>query len=133
MNITRTLAAGSLASALFAGALAAAPAASAKGIDVRTSGTCSIASTWKIKAKAENSRIQVELEVDQNRVGKSWSVVMKDNGVQVYSGTSVTTAPSGSFNVSRTIANRAGTDTITATARNAATGELCSARVVYPG
>jgi hypothetical protein len=57
---------------------------------------------------------------------------MKDNGVLVHSGTARTVGPSGSFGVAKRIANRAGTDTITATAKRAATGQTCSARVVFP-
>ena len=77
--------------------------------------------------------MEVELEVDSNRVGQSWSWRIKDNGVLVRSGTATTVAPSGSFDVERRIANRAGTDTITAYARHAASGQTCSARLVFRG
>ena len=99
---------------------------------MRTSGTCSQGATWKLKAKTDDGRLEVELEVDSNRVGQSWSVRLKDNGVLVWSGTRTTLAPSGSFEVERRIANRAGTDTITAYARHAASGQTCSARLVIP-
>jgi hypothetical protein len=125
----RTLAAIALTGALVA---TAAPAALAKGTEVRTSGTCSSGATWKLKAKTDDGRIQVELEVDSNRVGQTWSVRLKDNGVLVYSGTAKTVAPSGSFSVARRIANRAGTDTLTATATRTATGQTCSARLAFP-
>jgi hypothetical protein len=125
----RTLAAIALTGALVA---TAAPAALAKGTEVRKSGTCSAGATWKLKAKTDNGRIQVELEVDSNRVGQTWSVRLRDNGVLVHSGTARTVAPSGSFKVARRIANRAGTDTITATARHTASGQTCSARLVFP-
>lgn len=126
----RTLAALAITGALVA---TTAPAALAKGGDVRTSGTCSAGATWKLKAKADDGRLEVELEVDSNRVGQAWSVRLKDNGVLVYSGARRTLAPSGSFEVERRIANRAGTDTITATATHAASGQTCSARVAFPG
>jgi hypothetical protein len=54
---------------------------------------------------------------------------MTDNGTQVFAGTRTTVAPSGSFSVSRHIANRAGTDTIVARASNAKTGETCTGTV----
>jgi len=110
----------------------AGPAALAKGTEVRSSGTCSSGATWKLEAKTDDGRIQVELEADSNRVGQTWSVRLKDNGVLVYSGTAKTGAPSGSFSVGRRIANRAGTDTITATATRTATGQTCSARLAFP-
>jgi len=110
----------------------AGPAALAKGTEVRSSGTCSSGATWKLEAKTDDGRIQVELEADSNRVGQTWSVRLKDNGVLVYSGTAKTGAPSGSFSVGRRIPNRAGTDTVTATATRTATGQTCSARLAFP-
>jgi len=124
-----------LAAIALTGALVAtvAPAAMAKGTEVRKSGTCSQGATWKLKAKTDNGRVEVELEVDSNRVGQTWSVQLRDNGVLVHSGTARTVAPSGSFEVARRIANRAGTDTITAFAKHPASGQTCSARLVFPG
>ncbi|WP_406829435.1 hypothetical protein ABEG17_10540 [Pedococcus sp. KACC 23699] len=107
--------------------------ASAKGLDVRASGHCSKGSVWKLKAKADDGWIQTELEVDSNKVGQTWSVRLADNGVQQWSGTRRTVAPSGSFSLERRVANRAGTDRITATARTTSTGETCTAVVVFRG
>jgi len=114
-------------------AVGAAPA-SAKGVEVRAGGHCgTTATTWKLKAKAEGSRIETELELDSNRVGQTWTVTLTDNGVRVYSGTRRTIAPSGSFSVERLLANRAGRDAITASARNLATGQTCRGTVTFPG
>jgi hypothetical protein len=108
--------------------LAAPGIANAKGgNDVRANGRCSASSTSKIKIKADNGRIETEFEVDQNRVGQKWNVSIRDNGVLVAAGQSTTTAPSGSFEFARRIPNRAGTDRVTASARNPVTGETCSA------
>lgn len=125
----RTLAAAALTTVL---AATAAPAAIAKDAEVRASGTCSRGAVWKLKAKADDGRLEVELEVDSNRVGQVWSWSMSDNGARVASGSARTLAPSGSFEVERRIANRAGADVITATSRHAATGQTCRARVVFP-
>ena len=133
MSAIRTLATGSALAALVAVGVTAAPAASAKGLEVRSAGSCSIASTWKLKAKADNGRIQVEYEVDSNRVGQTWAVRILDNGVRVAAGTATTVAPSGSFTFSRIIPNVAGTDTIVGVATKAATGETCRGRVVFAG
>ena len=115
--------------------IATAPAAAADsgpgggGGEVIATGNCSGATDWKMKAKPDNGLIEVEFEVDSNRVGQTWAVRITDNGVQVFAGNRVTQAPSGSFEVQRRVANRAGVDHFVGTARNPATGELCTGRV----
>jgi hypothetical protein len=109
-------------------ALSVPAAAGAKTGDVRARGTCTGASTSKIKLSPEGGRIETELEVDQNRVGQRWIVAITDNDVVVVFTSATTTAPSGSFSVRRLLANRTGTDRISAWAGNPATGELCNAR-----
>lgn len=104
----------------------AAPAAFAKGGGVTSRGTCATG-TWKLKAAHDSGRIQVEFEVDTNRVGQVWAVRLSDNGVLVFSGNQTTTAPSGSFTVRRLITDRAGTDAIKATATRGTT--TCTGRV----
>ena len=84
-------------------------------------GTCTAASTAKLKLSRENGRVEVEFEVNQNRNGVRWSVVLRRNG-QVFRRVSrVTLAPSGSFEV-RALA---GGGRITATATRP--GETCRA------
>jgi hypothetical protein len=125
----RTAALG-IMSALALGTIATVPAyASGGGTAVTRQGTCTGASSTKITVKHDDGIIETQFEVDSNRVGQAWNVVIKDNGVTVFTGTRTTTAPSGSFEVDRRIANRAGTDTIAASARNPRTGESCTARV----
>ena len=96
--------------------LALADSASAKGggTAVQSTGAYTGGGTFKLKAKHDSGRIQVEYEVDTNKVGQVWTVTLTDNGVVVYQGANKTVAPSGSFTVSRLIADRAGTDTIRA-------------------
>jgi hypothetical protein len=86
------------------------------GTDVRSTGTCSGGGVFELKAKADDGRIEIEYEVDTNRAGQVWNVRLNDNGVTVFSGTATTIAPSGSFTLRRMIPNRAGADTIRATA-----------------
>lgn len=105
--------------------------AAAKTGDIIKTGQCSGASTWKLKLSPENGQIEVEFEVDQNVVGDSWRVVIKDNGVRVFSGRRTTQAPSGSFEVRKVIANRAGADNIAAKATNLRTAEVCSASATF--
>ena len=116
------------AAALALGLLAlAVPSAQAQGGggDVRTSGSCSASTDWKLKAKPDNGRIEVEFELDSNVSGQTWAVTLTDNGARVFAGTRMTAGPSGSFTVQRRIANRAGADSLVATAMNSATGETC--------
>ena len=115
--------------ALSLAALAAVPLAAAKDGDVRVSGRCTKASTAKLKLSEEDGRIEVELEVDQNRNGVRWTVVLRRNGAIVRRATRVTRAPSGSFELRALAANRAGADRFTATATRR--GERCSARASF--
>jgi hypothetical protein len=103
----------------------------AKDGDVFVRGVCTATSTSKLKLSAEGSRIEVEFEVDQNRNGVPWTVVLTRNGTRVAQLTRVTKAPSGSFEARKVIANRASPDVVKATAQRA--GETCSAPATFCG
>jgi hypothetical protein len=103
----------------------------AKDGDMLVRGTCTGASASKLKLGTENGRIEVELEVDQNRNGVGWTVVLTRDGTRVARMTRVTRAPSGSFSARRVIANPAGSNVVRATATRA--GETCSARATFRG
>ena len=106
-------------------ALIAAPAAVAKDGDVLRPGACTGVSTSKIKLSEENGRIEVEFEVDQNRNGVRWNILIRQNGRRVANVVRVTRGPSGSFEARIVAPNRAGTDTFVATATRS--GESCRA------
>jgi hypothetical protein len=119
---------------LAAALLVVAPAALAgndRDREVLRTGTCSAGSTWKLKAKLDNGRLETEFEVDQNRVGRRWSVTIVQNGRTVFSGIRRTLAPSGSFEARRLLANQAGADRIVARARALAGGETCRGALSY--
>ena len=99
--------------------------ASAKAGDVIRTGACSGSSDWKLKLSPQDGRIEVEYEVDSNKVGQTWSVRLFENGNRIFAGKRVTKAPSGSFTVRVLGNNTAGTDSFRARASNAATGEAC--------
>jgi len=105
--------------------IAPATASGGGGGDVVRSGNCSGSADWKLKAKPDNGRIEVEGEVDANRNGQSWHWRILHNGGVSARGTSTTHAPSGSFSVTRRLVNAPGTDSIGWRARNAATGQMC--------
>ena len=107
-------------------ALVAAGPSFGKDGDKLVRGTCTKASTSKLKLSEEDGRIEVEFEVDQNRNGVRWSVVLRRPSAVVVRTTRVTRAPSGSFELRRVVANRAGVDRLTARATSPA-GEVCTA------
>jgi hypothetical protein len=110
----------------------AAPAHASGGDDAnRNSGGCSGSTTWKIKAKADDGRIEVEAEIDSNRAGQTWTWKLKDNGDVVATGQSMTAGRSGSFSVERKPGNQSGTDRFVFRAVQADTGEVCRATVSW--
>jgi len=69
------------AAALVAALSVVASTALAKGgPGVVKTGKCSASSHWKLKAKADDGRIETEFQVDQNRNGKRWRVTLVSNG-----------------------------------------------------
>ena len=126
MRTIRALAPIAAATALL---VPAAPGLAKKGDDdgrVIKRGDCSGASNWKLKAKPDDGRLEVEFEVDQNRNNVRWNVRIRRNGKSVASGARRTKAPSGSFSFERKIANPAGKDRISAVAKRG-NGETCRA------
>lgn len=117
---------GSLAIGLLAAGMLSGPVAvAAKSDAIIRTGSCTGSSDWKLKAKLDNGRIEVEYEVDQNVNGQVWNVKLKDNGTKFWQGQKTTQAPSGSFSVTKRTNNAAGTDTIVGRAVNSNTGEVC--------
>jgi hypothetical protein len=118
--ITHTLPAAALTTAaLAAGLFAAAGPASAShggGDRVVSSGQCTQRGTYTLKAKHDDAALEIEYEVDTNRVGQTFVVRLTDDGNLIAKRTVTTTAPSGSFSIQKRTANLAGTDTIRARA-----------------
>ena len=113
-----------------AGVLAAATPIAAKDGDVLVRGTCTNASTSKLKLSEEDGRIEVEFEVDQNRSGVRWSVTLRRATTVLLRTTRVTRAPSGSFEVRRVVADLAGSDRISARATSPS-GEVCRVTATF--
>jgi hypothetical protein len=122
-----------LAIAVLAAAAFATSAALAHNGDreVIKRGSCSGNATWKLKAKADDGRIETEFEVDQNRVGRKWRVIIKQNGIVRADVVKTTQAPSGSFEVRRLLPNMAGSDFIVAKATALATGQSCRGALTF--
>jgi hypothetical protein len=109
--------------------LSLAPAAQGRGTEVIRRGSCSASSDWKLKAKPDDARIEVEFEVDSNVVGQTWIVTIRQNGGRIFRGSRVTQGPSGSFELKRRPSDTAGVDRFIARATNPGTGETCVGHV----
>jgi hypothetical protein len=97
--------------------VAATPAfASGGGGGVSSSGACTNGGHFELKAKHDDSAIELEYQVDSNRAGQVWAVRITDNGAIVVSRHATTAGPSGSFTVRKVIADRPGPDKIRARA-----------------
>lgn len=126
-SILTRLAAGALVAAI--APVAVAPAAHAGDDEKIRRGSCTGATDWKIKAKTDDNRIEVEAEIDSNVNGQQWRWVLRHNGSVSARGTSQTQPPSGSFEVERKTVDAPGVDTYRFRARHA--GEVCVARIRY--
>jgi hypothetical protein len=124
-----TLAVAALAATAFVAA--GTPPAAANDDDVIVEGNCSKRSDYKLKASPEDGRIEIEGEVDSNRVGQTWRWKLWHNGSLTGQGMRRTTGGSGSFEVRRVIVDIAGTDWSTFKARNLRSGEICRGVVGY--
>lgn len=120
-----------LAAMLLALAPTALAGQSKGGKGIIKQGKCTGSSTWKLKVKSDDGRLQTEFEVDQNRVGKRWRVTLVRDGSTVFRGIRATVAPSGSFTVRRLLAASAGTTRIVASAKALQSGESCRAVVSF--
>jgi hypothetical protein len=109
--------------------LVAPASASGGGGDVRTSGGCSGSAHWKLKAKPDDGRIEVEAQVDSNAVGQRWDWTLKHNGSVSASGSKSTAGVSGSFEVRRRMANLAGTDHFVFRATHR--GQVCRGTIAF--
>jgi hypothetical protein len=128
MNITTRIAAVTLVAAVLPLAGGTAAQAGDDGRVIRE-GSCSGSADWKIKAKPDDGKIEVEAEIDSNRNGQVWRWRLKHNGNLRARGTATTHAPSGSFEVTRRTNDAAGTDSFKFRAVHKRTGQVCVARV----
>ena len=96
---------------------------------VINTGSCSGSTDWKIKAKPDDGRIEVEAEIDSNKAGQRWRWVLKHDGGVTARGKSVTRGPSGSFSVERRTVDADGRDRFTFRAVHRSSGEVCVAKV----
>jgi hypothetical protein len=128
-SVTRVAGAFTITAGLALAMTVPAQASHGGGDGVQQSGKCSQGSTWKLKAKTDDGRIEVEAEIDSNKVGQVWSWRIADNGTLAAKGQSTTRGPSGSFSVERKVPNQTGPDTFVLAAKTGSTGETCKGSV----
>jgi hypothetical protein len=122
-KVSMLMVAGALA--ISAVALSAPAALASTSSDVKRTGTCGT-HPWSLELSHDSGRIEADYELHNVRIGSTWRVVMKDNGVRFFRGTRM--AGSDRYiEVDRYTQNRAGTDRITVRAANVATGQVCTA------
>ena len=128
-QIARTLVVGlALVGAVGAGTTAASARSGDDDRVIRT-GACTGSADWKLKVKTDDGRLEVEGEVDSNRVGQAWRWAIRHNGSVTARGTSQTFGRSGSFSVERKVVDLAGTDRLVFRASYA--GQVCRGVVNY--
>ena len=111
-------------------ALTVVSAGMAKDGDVLVRGACTKSSTSKLKLSRENGRVEVEFEVDQNRNGVTWQIVLERNGTRVFRGARTTQPPSGSFEARRVVSDTPAADRFRGRATSPS-GEVCTARASF--
>jgi hypothetical protein len=106
--------------------------AQARGTDKVRVGSCTgPTTTTKLKVGADDGRLEVEGQVDSNRVGQHWNWRVVHNGSLSTYGSRTTLAPSGSFTVRRTVVNLRGTDSVMFRAVNTHSREVCRTTIYF--
>jgi hypothetical protein len=83
--------------------------------DVRREGSCSRASTVELRLRSDDDLIRVELEIDSNRSGAKWAVVLLHERRIAYRGI-VRAGSSDSVKLRRTVPDWFGSDAVVARA-----------------
>jgi len=84
MRRSTTLLASAAASAIAVTSLVVvAPAASAKGDQVKMRGDCSASSDWKVKIKTKKGQLRTDFWVKNNAVGQEWIYTLTSGGTTV--------------------------------------------------
>lgn len=111
---------------------AAARGGSGGGSEVRVAGGCGTGATSKLRLRARDGGIRAQFEVDHNRSGAVWRVVLVQDRRVVWRGTARTRGASDAFEVERRLRDLPGADTVTARAWGPR-GVTCAASATLPG
>jgi hypothetical protein len=98
------------------------------GAAVTARGACTGADGWKLKAKHDDGRLEVEFEVDTDVAGQVWNIALTDNGSSVFK--SARTTGLDGIEVEVHPADRVGPDLIHAVATRGT--HVCVGSVTLP-
>ena len=101
-----------VALALALGAAAPALGSARDDDDARVKGTCGKGVTSQLRLRAEDGAISVEFELDSNRGGQRWRLVLVHERRVVWRGRARTRSGSGSFRIRRSVPDFAGVDQV---------------------
>jgi hypothetical protein len=98
---------------------------------VRVAGHCGSGATAELKLKQDDGAIEVEFEVDHDRVGSRWRVTLVRERRVVARAAARTHGPSGSFTIRRRLRDLPGSDRVSARA-SGPRGLSCEAAATLP-
>jgi hypothetical protein len=99
---------------------------------VKRTGSCSLGETnyTLTVVRYDATRLRVRFVVSNSAVGQSWQLFGSDDGLRIFAVARVASW-TGVAKVTKLIPDRAGTDTVKATANNILTGEICQGSVSF--
>jgi hypothetical protein len=100
--------------------------------EVRVTGTCGGGVKSKLKVKADDGALEVEVEVEHARRGSAWRLTLVQEGRVVWRGSVRAGRGSGRFTVERRLRDLTGADRIGARASGPG-GLSCRAAATLPG
>lgn len=116
--------------------LAMAPATAGGTGNSQDSGTCSMGSTWYLKADGnrggEGHTVEVSFRIRSEQGSQTWDWEIADNGIVEATG-QTTSKNNGQLQERVSVENQKGPDTIMWTATNTVTGETCMGDVHLKG
>lgn len=121
-----------VALALALGAAAPALGSARDDDDARVKGTCGKGVTSQLRLQAEDGAISVEFELDSNRGGQRWRLVLVHERRVVWRGRARTRSGSGSFRIRRSVPDFSGVDQVSVRA-SAPSGNTCQATTAVTG
>jgi len=106
--------------------------AASAGDGVRRRGDCTGGEgDWDLRVeRVDRSTLAVRFKIDDVDPGDSWQLFLSDNGTRVYSGTK-TANSEGELRVRRRIADRSGTDRVSASGVHVNDGTTCQGSVSF--
>ncbi len=103
------------------------PGSTVAAAERERAGVCRAGSEWNLYVGREDGRrLEVDFEVDSDRRGERWRVVLKNDGTVFHRSTQRTNR-AGEFEVERFTRDGRGQDRIVARATSLRTGEVCRA------